>query len=386
MISPNVVALITPVATSDRVHDRQHLRPKRRRRNRQQTERHQHSAEDAEGIRVERQQRHHHAQRQQPRQHQKLHRRNAEHLERVDFLVRFHVAERRRKRRTRASRQHHRRHHRAHFAHHREADQIRDVDVATVLPQHDRACVGQRHAHQQTHEAHNRQRHRPALLHFVDTVVPAKLPRTLRQPDHAQHALAHKLRDRAPLDDRIQRRLAHRRQKTLRPVKRHARLVRRRQLRQQQPDFLRQPVAVEIRARHAAPLLRLKQKQQERTVPLLHLGREHAHARRILRAAHAFPRGPRRRDFPSPRQPHLQAIPVGRGRRARRESVVTRRHFAHFTRDTPGRQTKSPRPCSRAGYGAVTLSCLLSPRSFSTSTAHSSTTSPRSIAATATRW
>ena len=87
----------------------------------------------ADEIGVKTKQRHHQNQRDHARQHQKLQRRKAHGGEGVDFLSHFHRAELRGEGRAGSARHDDAGHHRAHLANHRDADEIRDIDLRAEL-------------------------------------------------------------------------------------------------------------------------------------------------------------------------------------------------------------------------------------------------------------
>jgi hypothetical protein len=148
--------------------------------------------------------------------------------------------------------------------------------------------------------------------------------------------------------------------KVFRAVNRDAFLMRRPELREQHPDFFRQPRDIATHVATAAPLLNFEQEKQQRGIPVIQVrtcfetdrGRlSTCDQRRPIRAP--------LRDRPAPRQRHHERIALGIRRSAGIHGFGTARHVFHFTRDTGRRQTKSPG-----------LSCRRLTRSYSIWTEH----------------
>ena len=136
------------------------------------------SPADAEHVGIDAEHRHHHAERDDARQHEEIDRRDAERRERVDLLRHLHRADLGGETGSRAPCHDDARHDAAHLAHHRDPDEVGDVDLRAEALELHRADESEDHSDEHADQGHDRERPCPALLDEYRQVAEPKAGRS----------------------------------------------------------------------------------------------------------------------------------------------------------------------------------------------------------------
>ena len=148
------------------------------------------TAQDAHEVRIQRQERHHHHQRQHARHHQEFHGREAQRGQGIDFFVHRHRAQPRRKGGPGPAGHDDGGHHRPHLQRHRHAHQIGHIDLRPEHGELDRPDEGQDGPHQKRDQGDDRQGLGAALLDEHRELDPAEAGPAAQELPQGEHGFA----------------------------------------------------------------------------------------------------------------------------------------------------------------------------------------------------